>query len=329
MKYVLLILILAQGVCFAQTPVKITVQDKNGLPMSSVTIKVNDIAPGVLTDSNGEVTINLIQGNKLLLEETGYENLRITISNSIITAGIVVLTMNRSSIDNQTRSSSPSVASRYSSISGSLVFNAFEDSEVNDLISTVTMKLGTFNLGALRESEKKKFQLYLTGTLSDFSDQKKEDVEKGLVELAQQNQGLQVGFEPVYDLKCWSANKKDTAYLRLYAGLVAKYNSFTIPDSSSVGLPQFRITAGFEFEGITLIDDDKPINFHLYYYRNMFDGSQFAKVFEKERTHIQGVETGLIVPISKVLGLRVGATFSGLFKPIWNGGIMLWPNTKT
>ncbi|MEL6562659.1 MAG: hypothetical protein AAFQ94_31105, partial [Bacteroidota bacterium] len=117
MKYVLLILILAQGVCFAQTPVKITVQDKNGLPMSSVTIKVNDIAPGVLTDSNGEVTINLIQGNKLLLEETGYENLRITISNSIITAGIVVLTMNRSSIDNQTRSSSPSVASRYSSIS--------------------------------------------------------------------------------------------------------------------------------------------------------------------------------------------------------------------
>ncbi len=327
MKYFLLIFF---SICaldgFSQKTITIKTLYNNG-PIPGVSILINGVDKGA-TDLSGKLTAVVNDNDQITINSTVYENVVLTFNSNMSDFQNDELTIHlKLQARNGKNLSSVSSASIYSGITGSMIFNAFDESEINDLISTVTMKLGSFDLSAfdIDYSETSKFQLNLIGTLSDFSEQKKEDISKNLIELSQQNLGLQVGLQPVYHIRSWTEGK-DTAVFRFYGGLIAKYNAFTLADSSSVGLPQFRVTAGFEFEGIPLINQNKPINIHLYYYRNMFSESRYNEVFESKRNHIQGIEGGIIVPISNLLGFKLGVTVSSLFEPVWNGGIVFWPS---
>lgn len=309
---------------YSQESKTISVVDDAGLPLPGVDIIVNGESVGK-TGRDGTKTIDLSSGDRIEARSTGYISPNPIVYQSSIANLRFKLTASDEAVEK--RSYNPSPASQYSGISATLAYNIFEESSINNLISTANIKLGVFDLGAFNQSDTSRFSLYLVGTLADFKADNKEEAEKQLANIAQSNQGLQIGLAPVYTLKTWT-NKKDTtnaAYLRLTSSISGKYNNFTLEDSTAVGLPQARITLGIEFEGIKLVSTDKPIHFGIYYYRNWFSQTAYEKIFNEQVEAISGLEAGLIVPLSNILGLRLSLTTSPDFDNIWSGGIVLWP----
>lgn len=295
----------------------------NGDPIANAKVTPPESADpaSAQTDNNGRVTFTgLINGTVSFtvdLNGTLY-NPTVEFNGADMTIDVV----NNQGPGNEVGKKTNFTPSSYSDWAGAeVMFNFFEENDANNLIGPAEIKIDSFIIPSER------VKMNLIGTISDIQEDKKEDIQKNIAELAQSNQGFQIGLEPTYLL----APGKNYRFA-VVARFSFKYNAFT--DSTAeggeetIGLPQGRVVLGLEYEGLKLASSGRKMLIGIQGFQNVFDAGQYEKLFNSDKNNVLGANFGIIVPMSSFLGFKFSGTYIKDFKPIYSAGIVFSKPSK-
>jgi hypothetical protein len=199
---------------------------------------------------------------------------------------------------------------------GAQLFYNFDGSNLDNVVGAAKVKLNTAKYSTTR------FKLNIIGNIAKFSSAlDKEKLSTDLREISQSEQGLIVGFEPIYKLLKNSPATK----LNLYGNLAYKINNFqnVNEDNESGSLSQARFLAGIEFEGLQFEDGNGMVYFSLELGGSFFDKNQYKKIFNEEKSSLKFIESTFIMPISGKFGLMLKYTITQYSTPAFGSGIVI------
>ena len=155
-----------------------------------------------------------------------------------------------------------------------------------------------------------RFSLRLVGNISKLTSSfesepgnnaDQDEVEKGINDIAQSQQGLIVGLSPMFKTNYDRIYKKDA--LRIYSVIGYKLNTIDneMDEESSEDFSQFRLTGGIELEFLEAAGAPFVIGFEGGI--TAFSKKRYEDLFGEEKGSLSFWESFLIVPIRQGFGL--------------------------
>ena len=219
-----------------------------------------------------------------------------------------------------------SIASPLSFWAGSTLSYSFENEGSDNFIGGGLVQLETFK----RFQNNKKFKLLIVGNIAKItSSLSEEDVSDDISEIVLSDQGLSIGFAPIYQL--WNKDVKGEKgdYIRLYGNVGYKVNGFQDagPDNETINLDQFRASIGIEYEGLE-VSSGAPTNLSSELVYSFYDGSKYESIFGDFQSNFIAIESQLIIPIGNKLGFLLKHTWSTRTNGVFQLGLVLSSSHK-
>ena len=204
-------------------------------------------------------------------------------------------------------------------------YNFIGDHEFSNFVGSAPIKIGGFDIGKIED-----FLIYFTGNIANIITNKSENPDKSANQIAQNNRGISLGISPIYILNEFNIGQNQ-AYIRAFGNAFFKYHVFQVDSSAtemvyseSIELPQFGLNLGIELEGLTLVNDNKPSTFYLFFYSTRFEKEKFYQVVGRCGNNISGFEAGLILPFSGIpVGFIAKYNNSNQFKGNFSVGLVI------
>lgn len=323
MKYPKNFLIAFFTICFLsgfsqEKILQITVQDSltnKTLPLAKI-FSLPDYKYIGVTDSNGYLELKFVeQIDSIFTSAIGYKS-RITkiVGEKKITIKLIEI---GSEFELNEIVVSGFGSSKSEWIGASLIYNFGDNNEISDNIAGgAKVRLNS----AIFSQSINWFDLNIIGNIGNFISSTDSLNRSSLTTIAQSEQGLIVGIEPLFTLK----DKIEFTW-RAWITLNYKFNDYkkTIDDKiDNIGLHQGRFTIGTEFDFIRF-ENNRRMHLALEGVYTIFDENKYENIFAENRKKLLSASISFILPLQGNLGLAIGETFSQGSKPTFSAGIII------
>jgi len=227
---------------------------------------------------------------------------------------------------NKTLDESITFSSPLSFWAGSTLSYSFESEGSDNFIGGGLVQLETFK----RFQNNKKFKLLIVGNIAKItSSLSEEDVSDDISEIVLSDQGLSVGFAPIYQVWDRAVDGEKGDFLRLYGNVGYKVNGFQDvgAENETINLDQFRVSAGIEFEGLE-VSSGAPTNLSTEIIYSLYSGSKYESIFGDFESNFMAIESQLIIPIGNKLGFLLKHTWSTRTNGVFQLGLVLSSSHK-